>query len=54
MECKSLTDIVIPNSVEEIGYEAFADCTNLTKVTIPAKTKIGKDCFKNCPLGKIN
>ena len=32
-------DLVIPDGVTEIGYEAFNNCQNLTSVTIPASVK---------------
>jgi hypothetical protein len=36
----------IPNSVTNIGDDAFADCTRLTSVTIPnSVTSIGEDAF---------
>ena len=30
--CKDLESISIPNSVEEIGMSAFADCVNLKRI----------------------
>ena len=45
----SLTEIVIPDGVTEIGEGAFADCGNLERIVIPASvTKIGKNAFQNC------
>ena len=32
---KYLTEIVIPDNVNYIGESAFANCNNLTKVTLP-------------------
>ena len=32
-ECKSLTSIVIPDSVTSIGEWAFSDCSSLTSIT---------------------
>ncbi len=29
-DCRVLTEIVIPNSVETMGYEVFNECKNLT------------------------
>ena len=36
MNCKSLTNINIPNSVTNIGDLAFSGCSSLTKITIPS------------------
>ena len=54
------TKINIPNSVEKIGFRAFADCTSLPKITIPDSVEeIGNEAFagcsalkeiKNCPI----
>lgn len=32
--CESLTDIVIPNSVKEIGSCSFDGCNNLKNITL--------------------
>ena len=46
--CKD-KDIVIPDSVTRIGYEAFSDCRSLTSITIPdSVTSIGYEAFYNC------
>ena len=46
---KSLTQIVIPDSVTEIGYFAFSDCSSLTSIAIPnSVTNIGDYAFQNC------
>ena len=46
---KENTLYIIPNSVTEIGNDAFSECSNLTSVTIPAGvTKIGNDAFSEC------
>ncbi len=40
---------MIPNSVTEIGYGAFMDCTGLTSIVIPNSiTKIGELAFQGC------
>ena len=31
-DCRSLTSITIPNSVNSIGYYAFEECVNLNRV----------------------
>ena len=42
-------EIVIPNSVISIGYDAFYDCIGLTSVTIPKSVKsIGDYAFLGC------
>ena len=47
--CKSITSIIIPNSVTSIGYNAFNGCTGLTSVTIPnSVTSIGNKAFEGC------
>ena len=47
--CDSLTSIVIPNSVTEIGFGAFEGCTYLTSIIIPnSVTSIGDNAFCNC------
>ena len=47
--CRSLTDIVIPNSVTNIGDYAFSGCRSLTDIVIPdSVTNIGDSAFWNC------
>ena len=47
--CRSLTDIVIPNSVTNIGDYAFSGCRSLTDIVIPdSVTNIGDCAFWNC------
>ncbi|MCI9404843.1 MAG: leucine-rich repeat protein [Clostridia bacterium] len=46
-ECANLTNIIFPNSVTNIGNEAFSGCKALSKLTIGRGIKtIGKDAFK--------
>ena len=48
-ENSSLVNISIPNSVKNIGYGAFAICTNLKSITIPSSvSSIGKCAFHSC------
>ena len=47
--CTSLTNIIIPNSVMNVGYFAFKDCTSLTNIIIPnSVTNVGCFAFKDC------
>ena len=42
-------DVVIPDGVTEIGYNAFYNCSSLTSVVIPGGvTRIGGHAFWNC------
>lgn len=45
-----ITDVIIPDSVTEIGEYAFKDCSLLKSITIFSNniTKIGKGAFYNC------
>ena len=44
-----LSEIVMPDSLAEIGDYAFYECTGLTSVIIPdGVTTIGKEAFMNC------
>ena len=48
-DCKALSEIKIPKSVESIGYGAFQGCTSLTNITIPASTtSIESNAFLGC------
>ena len=47
--CKSLTSIVIPDSVTSIRKEAFVGCTSLTSIVIPdSLANIGVWAFAGC------
>ena len=44
-----VTSVVIPDSVTEIGWFAFADCKALTSVTLPSSVEvIGYGAFDGC------
>ena len=45
----SLSNIVIPDSVTDIGDYAFLDCSSLSSIVIPdSVTDIGNDAFSHC------
>ena len=49
IDCDSIEDIEIPNTVVTIGSDAFHECSNLTKVFIPSSvTSIGASAFNAC------
>lgn len=48
-ECKSLTNIEIPTSVDTIRNYAFEGCTSLTSIVIPINVEyMGSYVFNNC------
>ena len=48
-ECKSLTQIIIPEGVTSIGDFAFYGCSSLSKIRIPKSVEnIDSNAFKNC------
>ena len=45
-----ITEIILPNTVTEIGEKAFAGQQDLEKVTLPkGLQKIGREAFDDCP-----
>jgi len=45
----NITSVTIPNSVTEIGINAFYNCTGIKSITIPASvTKINNGAFRGC------
>lgn len=48
-DCKYLTSVTIPNSVESIGASSFRNCKSLTSITIPnSVTRIDEYAFADC------
>ncbi|MCM1123386.1 MAG: leucine-rich repeat protein, partial [Eubacterium sp.] len=46
---KMLRVVVIPDTVTEVGYAAFKDCTNLSQVTLSKKLEtLGAGVFRDC------
>lgn len=49
--CRSLTNIEIPNNITKIGDYAFYNCSSLLSIDVPnSVTNIGKYAFYNCNL----
>lgn len=45
-----IVSILLPNSVESIGYDAFAECNELKSVVLQnGVTKVGHYAFRDCP-----
>ena len=52
-ENTAIKTVVIPDSVTNIGSDAFKECNNLTSIEIPGSvTSIGDGAFSNCPITK--
>ncbi len=48
--CEGLSTIIIPNSVEFIGYSAFRSCERLINIIIPDSViSMARYVFENCP-----
>ena len=43
-----LEEIILPETITEIGPRAFADCENLKSIQAPGVTVIGLEAFQNC------
>lgn len=51
LNCKNITDIVIPGTVISIGQSAFQNCSSLVSVEIQeGVTVLSLACFSHCPL----
>lgn len=49
MDCDSLTEIILPDTLETVGECAFFDCSNLRGMKIPANvSEIGDWAFEDC------
>ena len=49
IDCTSITNITIPNTVTSIGEDSFNSCSSLTSVNIPSGvTNIGSQAFSGC------
>ncbi len=47
--CKNLKEIILPDTITEIGSYAFKGCANLTQITLPESLEnIGGYAFQNC------
>lgn len=45
----NITSVVLPNTLNEIGYAAFSWCYHLSKITVPASvTTLGRSVFMGC------
>ena len=50
-----LTDVILPDGLEEIGNNAFEECTNLTNIVMPESiTKIGNHSLEKTAIEEIN
>ena len=46
--CYNLSNIEFPDTLTWIGDSAFENCVLLEKISIPKKTTLGQNVFKNC------
>ncbi len=47
-DCSQINEVVLPNTIKEIGTEAFGYCTSLTKIEIAACTRLKDKAFIGC------
>lgn len=45
---KDITSVVLPANIKTVGYEAFAQCSSLTDVTMKGVEKLASWAFFNC------
>lgn len=49
LEDSGIRQLTVPQTVTQIGYSAFAGCTQLTAITLPAGLwELGSEAFKGC------
>ena len=54
-ECRNLKSVMLPDTLETIGYEAFCGCASLKSAALPDRLKvIGDWAFYKCPLPSVN
>lgn len=47
--CKTLTDVILPEGITYIGNDAFSMCSSLTSITLPESLQsIGDNAFSQC------
>ncbi|MDJ1650667.1 leucine-rich repeat protein [Gordonibacter faecis] len=46
--CRSLSQVALPDTVKSIGASAFTNCTSLTDIDVSSAVSIGKECFLTC------
>lgn len=50
----NLSEVILPNHLEEIGQYAFVHCTKLEHIDLPETiSKIGNDAFEDCPFKEL-
>ncbi|MDE5568465.1 MAG: leucine-rich repeat domain-containing protein [Muribaculaceae bacterium] len=48
-KCEKITNINLPDCIQDIGYLAFAYCRNLISINLPTELEFIPDgCFRNC------
>jgi cell surface protein len=55
MYCPNLSEVVLPDSVEEITFYAFSNCKSITSIHIPASVrKLDGGCFAGCSISSFS
>lgn len=47
-QCTSLTSIVLPKSLKDIGYQVFCGCTNLKTINLENVERLWSGVFQDC------